>query len=237
MKKIILTMFLLCSVVFGAEWELVNLVDQFGDKTGDVVTTISIENGTFSNAATSNSKLDGFIKVGANSISFNTYEYGYSRGVKSDMKDITIKMKNSENKILSIELSSMYAFDFPRYNSYDAKKIKRFITKSNGEIKVVIYGKYYKVQKFSFNANGYTKSLNLIKNKEKEVVLQYEDGLAYEKNKKTPYTGEWIGYYKDGKILVEVNFKNGKRNGERIIYDKNGEIEFKTTFKDGKIIE
>jgi len=237
MKKIILMILLLCRVVFGAEWELVKLIDEFGDNTGDVVITTSIENGIFSNTATSNSKLDGFIKVGTNSISFNTYEYGYSRGVKSDMKDITVKMKNSNNEILNIGLSSMYVFDFPQYNSYDAKKIKNFIKKSNGKVKVIIYGKYSKVQKFSFNANGFTKNLKLIKNKKKKVMLQYKDGLAYEKNKRTPYTGEWLGYYENGQVLVEVNFKNGKRDGERVIYDKDGEVEFKTTFKDGKIID
>ncbi|UUV18296.1 hypothetical protein NRK67_13500 [Fusobacteria bacterium ZRK30] len=234
MKKIILTMFLLYSAMFGSEWRSVNQVDEFGDKTGAVAIVTSIENGTFSNAVTRGSKLEGFLKVGTNFVSFNTYEYGYSRRVKSNMKDITVKMKNSNNEILNMRLNSMYAFDFPQYKSYDAKKIKNFIKKSNGEIKVIIYGKYSKVQNFTFNVNDYRKKLELIKDK---VVLEYKDGIAYEKNKKTPYTGEWTGYYKDGKVLVDVNFKNGKRNGIQIIYDKNGEIEFKTTFKDGKVIE
>lgn len=237
MKKIISIMFLMCSVIFASEWRSVDQVDEFGDKTRTVAIITSIENGAFSNTVTNNSKLEGFIKVGTNFVSFNTYEYGYSRGVKSNMKGITVKMKNSNNEILNMKLNSMYAFDFPQYKSYDAKKIKNFIKKSNGKIKAVIYGNYSKVQNFTFNANGYRKKLELIKNKEKTVILEYKDGIAYEKNKKIPYTGGWTGYYKDGKVLVDVNFKNGKRNGIQIIYDKNGEIEFKTTFKDGKVIE
>lgn len=234
MKKIILIIFLLYSAVFASEWRSVDQVDEFGDKTGAVTIVTSIERGTFTDTVTRDSKLEGFIKVGANFISFNTYEYGYSRGVKSHMKDITVKMKNSDNKILNMRLNSMYAFDFPQYKSYDADKIKNFMKKSNGEIKVVIYGNNSKVQKFTFNLNGYIKKLELIKDK---VVLEYRDGIAYEKNKKVPYTGEWTGYYKDGEVLVDVNYKDGKRNGTQIIYDKNGDIQFRTTFKDGKVIE
>lgn len=169
MKKVFLLFLLISCIMYGAEWRETRMVDDFGDETGEVRISTDIENGSFSNSATSNSKLDGFIQVGKSKtygkyIRFGTYEYGYSRGVETDMEDVTVKMKNSSNELLTKNLSSMYAFDSTVSSKYnDATPIINFIKKSNGNIKVVIYGSYSTVQKFSFNANGFTKKLQKIK--------------------------------------------------------------------------
>ncbi|MCS5423083.1 MULTISPECIES: hypothetical protein [Psychrilyobacter] len=54
--------------------------------------------------------------------------------------------------------------------------------------------------------------------------LHYKNGVYYEINKETPYTGKVIGYYENGQIRAKSNWKDGKRNGEGIYYYENGQI-------------
>lgn len=60
-----LFLFLLMSVGIYAQksYELVNIVDQFGDPTGEIRYIIPIQNGLFSNTATTNSKLTGWLYI------------------------------------------------------------------------------------------------------------------------------------------------------------------------------
>lgn len=58
-----LLLFLLMSVGMYAQksYEIVNIVDKFGDLTGEIRYIIPIQNGRFSNTATSNSELTGWL--------------------------------------------------------------------------------------------------------------------------------------------------------------------------------
>ena len=73
-----------CGESFGA-WTVKHYVDEFNDPTSrKYITTKSLISGTFSNTATTNSKLTAKILVDSVSISFILYEYG-SQQVKSSI--------------------------------------------------------------------------------------------------------------------------------------------------------
>ncbi|MCS5421444.1 toxin-antitoxin system YwqK family antitoxin [Psychrilyobacter sp. S5] len=63
--------------------------------------------------------------------------------------------------------------------------------------------------------------------------LQTRNGVYFETNQETPYTGEAIAYYENGKIKFKGSYKDGLRKGEWIAYNENGKIKAKANFKDG----
>jgi len=52
--------------------------------------------------------------------------------------------------------------------------------------------------------------------------VQTIDGITYQLNSDTPYTGKLIMYYDTGEELSEINYVNGKEHGLSISLDENG---------------
>ncbi|WPE17227.1 hypothetical protein R5P06_03950 [Candidatus Thioglobus autotrophicus] len=52
--------------------------------------------------------------------------------------------------------------------------------------------------------------------------VQTIDGITYQLNSDTPYTGKLIMYYDTGEELSEINYVNGKEHGPSISWDENG---------------
>ncbi|MGB6129298.1 MAG: hypothetical protein WBG30_11160 [Psychrilyobacter sp.] len=82
---------------------------------------------------------------------------------------------------------------------------------------------------FSISLMSYGKTINFDQ-------LQNKNGIYYEINKETPYTGTVISYYETGQIKLKRNYKNGKKDGEWIFYDENGEIDRRKNYKIGDLL-
>ncbi len=60
------------------------------------------------------------------------------------------------------------------------------------------------------------------------------NGIKFEKNSTTPYTGKFKKNYATGKLEQEVNYKNGKREGLLKGYHTTGKLEQEENYKNGK---
>ena len=60
------------------------------------------------------------------------------------------------------------------------------------------------------------------------------DGIKYEVNSQTPFTGISVSTYKDGTIERKQTFKDGKEDGLHELYYENGQLEYKGNYKDGE---
>lgn len=94
-----------------SNWEILEYKDKFGDPTGEkFVGPINDIYGTFSNSATTNSKLEVYFRIDKDSISFILWEYG-SHQVKNSYSrykeyKITMKISESEKLYVPAEISS-----------------------------------------------------------------------------------------------------------------------------------
>ena len=64
--------------------------------------------------------------------------------------------------------------------------------------------------------------------------LVERDGLTYEGDSKTPFTGVAISKYYSGQKMKEATYKDGKREGLMTWWHENGQKLSETTYKDGK---
>ena len=65
-----------------------------------------------------------------------------------------------------------------------------------------------------------------------QIVMR--NGLAYEVNSQTPFTGIAVDYYENGQLEYKENFKDGRRNGRTEFYYENGQLQYEWNYKDGK---
>ena len=65
--------------------------------------------------------------------------------------------------------------------------------------------------------------------------LVYRNGLIYEINSTTLFTGSSVGYHENGLLKEKGNFKDGKRDGLQEIYYDNGKLWVRENHKDGKL--
>ncbi len=69
----------------------------------------------------------------------------------------------------------------------------------------------------------------------KEVsYLQDRNGVKYEINSETPYTGAFVKKYENGQKMAEGNFYNGNTNGLVTTWYETGQKHTKEIYKDGK---
>ena len=64
--------------------------------------------------------------------------------------------------------------------------------------------------------------------------LVKRQGVFYEINTTTPFTGNTVGYHKNGQLKSKANYKNGERDSLWESYYENGELEIKANYKDGE---
>ena len=65
--------------------------------------------------------------------------------------------------------------------------------------------------------------------------LVERNGIKYEINSQTPFTGFSTVYYENGQLEKKVTYKDGVKNGLYENYYENGQSHYKHTFKDGKL--
>ena len=64
--------------------------------------------------------------------------------------------------------------------------------------------------------------------------LVERDGVMYEGDSETPFTGVVVKKHENGQKLEEATLKDGKREGPATWWYRNGQKEAEATFKDGK---
>ena len=64
--------------------------------------------------------------------------------------------------------------------------------------------------------------------------LVERNGVYYEVNSQTGFTGTSISYDSNGHLLEKTTYKNGKRDGISETYYKNGKLLLKSPYKDGE---
>jgi len=64
--------------------------------------------------------------------------------------------------------------------------------------------------------------------------LVERQGVFYEINSQTPFTGRSVSYHKNGQLESTVNWKDGKKDGLSETYYDNGQLKFEIKFTDGK---
>ena len=62
------------------------------------------------------------------------------------------------------------------------------------------------------------------------------DGLVYEGDSETPFTGIKVVKHKNGQKAVEATYKDGKREGLSTLWHENGQKKSEATFKDDKLV-
>ncbi|MDA9372118.1 hypothetical protein N9R09_03360 [Porticoccaceae bacterium] len=64
--------------------------------------------------------------------------------------------------------------------------------------------------------------------------LVERNGITYEVNSQTPFTGASIEYYENGQLNEKINYKDGMQHGLVENYHEDGELSIKTNYKDGE---
>ena len=64
--------------------------------------------------------------------------------------------------------------------------------------------------------------------------LVERQGIKYEVNSQTPFTGSYVSYHENGQLKSKTTFKDGKQDGLEESYHENGQLESKVNYKDGK---
>ena len=67
-----------------------------------------------------------------------------------------------------------------------------------------------------------------------ETALLERQGLVYQVNSDTPFTGLVVSYYDNGQYEYKKNLKDGKQHGLYEKFYENGQLEDKRNYKDGK---
>ena len=66
--------------------------------------------------------------------------------------------------------------------------------------------------------------------------LVNRDGLMYEGDSETPFTGVAVEKYENGQEFAEATFKDGKLEGPRTLWHENGQKKSEATLKVGKLV-
>ena len=64
--------------------------------------------------------------------------------------------------------------------------------------------------------------------------LVEREGIYYEVNSQTPFSGRVVSYYENGRLEEKANYKDGKEDGLWEYYFENGQLQGKGNYKDGK---
>lgn len=144
-----------------SNWKIGEYVDEFKEPTGEKYMGVDGV-GTFSNSATSNSRLDAFLQIDKNNIGIMLYEYGYST-VKGTFDyeeyEITILDSNGTKHyftgILYKSGTRVYFYDEDRHDIFS-------LLVNNDELKIYLKSTKYSISTYLFTIKtaGFYESYN-----------------------------------------------------------------------------
>ena len=143
-------------------WKIDYYIDEFGDKTGKYFVETEVT-GTFSNSYVSNEILYVEFVVDKKKSGIFLHERDTSSSAEKFIGTVTIRMKNSNGKILNIFTTDSWTnSEGIAIWDKDYYKIKNFLKRSVGEIRVVIQDEYSSHYNFTIDATGFTKEFSLL---------------------------------------------------------------------------
>jgi hypothetical protein len=166
MKKSILILTFMVTMIanmFG-QWEVKQSKDEFGDLTGDKYAVVVMEDGTFSNSATTNAKLATvlfYTKIESKPfVYFNLWEYHSSKATFIKKGISVLKLKDNDGVIHNIKV-----YQLDDFISIEEESLNEFINllKDNSKLKAYYQelGEYSNsTYKFTINCMNFTKSYN-----------------------------------------------------------------------------
>ncbi|MCH7827954.1 MAG: hypothetical protein IIC75_08310 [Bacteroidetes bacterium] len=148
-------------------WKVNTFVDNFGDPTGEKYIQTQVE-GYFSNSATSNLYMFSEVILKKNAAGIFLHLYRKNTPAEKFIGSVQIQMKNVVGKKLIINTSGEWSQkggikidnNIGGYYHWDFSKFKKFIQKSIGSIKVVIFDDYSGVYNFKLDATGFNKEFS-----------------------------------------------------------------------------
>ena len=142
------------------KWKSKELLDEFGEASGNKCAYLSTY-GTFSNSATSGAHLFVELLFTKNKAGILLHEYNDDKpAAKFIGGGGKMKMKNSDGTNISISITGNWDKQGGlSVSGSDFSKLKEFITKNNGEIKVVITDKSSSSYNFIINSNSFESDL------------------------------------------------------------------------------
>lgn len=162
MKRLIAILMAMMLTLAMWSWELVEQEDAFGDPTGSVVLSQMIENGKFSNSASTNAGLYGFVAISQDqSVCIVLYEYGKYK-LNGDGRYHELKIKSDDGAIHSVNISVSFMMLSPDW--HDSNPTLKQLLKANNKLKF-----YYRDKTSSYNWEidcvGFTKMYEAMVNK------------------------------------------------------------------------
>ena len=67
-----------------------------------------------------------------------------------------------------------------------------------------------------------------------EEELVERQGITYETNSTTPFTGSSVSYHENGQLKSRENYKDGKEDGLYERFYGNGQLDLRENYKNGK---
>ena len=67
--------------------------------------------------------------------------------------------------------------------------------------------------------------------------LVERQGITYEVNSQTPFTGSEVSYYENGKLERRGNLKEGEQDGMWETFEEEGNLTKTEEWKDGELVE
>jgi len=67
--------------------------------------------------------------------------------------------------------------------------------------------------------------------------LVERNGITYEVNSNTPFTGSSVSYFENGELQYRRNFKDGKQDGLFEDFNENGNLTSTFTYRNGVLVE
>jgi hypothetical protein len=155
--------------VLSNAWIVGTFIDEYGESTDKRFIKTGVV-GHFSNSATSNGYLFAEVLLHKEAAGIFLHEYEMTNPAEKFIGTARIKMKNSLGKELEIFTGSEWSQEggllianftaVEGAEDYDFSNFRKFIKRSEGEIKVVIYDKYSSTYRFNLSAGGFNEAYN-----------------------------------------------------------------------------
>ena len=169
--------------------------------------------------------------------------------LKKDYKNEYLKRKNLPNNEYTIKIEDDKSFLISKKTDLKPETVITQYFNNQGELHLIssltsitdgelyaLYRKYDLEGNLAINTYG-IEGKNTDKGYYSNGKLAYIKEFKILKGKAPIQVGKYIEYYKNGKIKVQGNYKEGRRDGEFKTFLKNGKSAGSIFYKDGKILK
>jgi hypothetical protein len=144
-------------------WITKELLDEFGETSGKIC-VYTFTNGEFSNTATSGSELFIEFLFTKNKAGLLLHKYKADNAAEDFIEGGKMKMKDSNGNEISITINTDWDKKFGViFSGSNFIKLKDFISKNTGDIKVLVTDTYRSSYNFKINSNYFNSEFSKLK--------------------------------------------------------------------------